>query len=146
MHCHGLAHAGQFLGLDGMLGAIRKDYRADLVAFGAGFIVTDTWVAGCGHAMDEQRLSQFGEGANTKRCFGCAEGKPPTKFPSRAAAQQTQSLFCKTTSLSFFSRRLSIPPKLWRFGTMEVVKGRRIGLLRMMNGSDANGKSAAYLA
>jgi hypothetical protein len=26
--------------------------------------------------MDEQRLSQFGEGANTKRCFGCAEGKP----------------------------------------------------------------------
>ena len=36
----------RFLGLDGMLGAIRKDYRADLVAFDAGFIVTDTWVAG----------------------------------------------------------------------------------------------------
>ncbi len=27
-----------------------------------------------------------------------------------------------------------------------VVKGRRIDLLHMMNGSDANGKSAAYLA
>jgi hypothetical protein len=27
-----------------------------------------------------------------------------------------------------------------------VVKGRQLGLLRIMNGSDANGKSAAYLA
>jgi N-acetylglucosamine-6-phosphate deacetylase len=36
----------RFLGLDGMLGAIRKGYRADLVAFDANFIVTDTWVAG----------------------------------------------------------------------------------------------------
>ena len=36
----------RFLGLDGMLGAIRKDYRADLVVFDADFIVTDTWVAG----------------------------------------------------------------------------------------------------
>jgi len=26
--------------------------------------------------MDEQRLWQFGERANTKRCLGCAEGKP----------------------------------------------------------------------
>jgi N-acetylglucosamine-6-phosphate deacetylase len=36
----------RFLGLDDMLGAIRKAYRADLVAFDASFIVTDTWVAG----------------------------------------------------------------------------------------------------
>lgn len=36
----------RFLGLDGMLGAIRKGYRADLVAFDAGLVVTDTWVAG----------------------------------------------------------------------------------------------------
>ena len=46
----------RFLGLDGMLGTIRKDYRADLVAFDASFIVTDTWVAGdAGHVMDEPR-------------------------------------------------------------------------------------------
>jgi hypothetical protein len=31
------------------------------------------------------------------------KASPPTKFPSRGAAQQTQSLFCQTTSLSFFS-------------------------------------------
>lgn len=36
----------RFLGLDGMLGAIRKGYRADLVAFDADLLVTDTWVAG----------------------------------------------------------------------------------------------------
>ncbi len=75
------------------------------------------------------------------------KARPPTKFPSRAAAQQTQSLFCKTTSLSFFSAQAVHTPRnnvslaQWRW-----VKGRRIGLLRMMNGSDANGKSAAYLA
>ena len=39
----------RFLGLGGMLGTIRKAYRADLVAFDAGFIVTDTWVAGVRH-------------------------------------------------------------------------------------------------
>ncbi|QBR70467.1 N-acetylglucosamine-6-phosphate deacetylase [Beijerinckiaceae bacterium] len=36
----------RFLGLDGMLGAIRKNYRADLVAFDPNLTVTDTWVAG----------------------------------------------------------------------------------------------------
>jgi hypothetical protein len=40
--------------------------------------------------------------------------------------------------------------RLWQFGegantALVVVKDRRIGLLRMLNGSDANGKSAAYL-
>jgi len=35
-----------FLGLDGVLGAIRKGYRADLVAFDADFTVTHTWIAG----------------------------------------------------------------------------------------------------
>ncbi len=36
----------RFLGLDGRLGAIRKNYRADLVAFDPNLTVTDTWVAG----------------------------------------------------------------------------------------------------
>ena len=43
------------------------------------------------------------------------KASPPTKFPSRAAAQQTQSLFCKTTSLSFFSAQAVLTPE-----TMEV--------------------------
>ncbi len=47
------------------------------------------------------------------------KASPPTKFPSRVATQQTQSLFCKTTSLSYFSTQAVHTletMKVWRNG------------------------------
>ena len=39
-------YPAQFIGLDGELGHVAPDYRADLVVFDEDFRVTDTWVAG----------------------------------------------------------------------------------------------------
>ena len=36
----------RFLGLDGELGHVAPDFRADLVLFDEDFRVADTWVAG----------------------------------------------------------------------------------------------------
>jgi hypothetical protein len=66
--------------------------------------------------MDEPQLWQIGEGAKTKHCFGCAEKKPAREISFARRCSAHSNLFVRLPALAFSSRRLSIHPKLWKFG------------------------------